>query len=80
MFKAVLKKNRDGGKGSKKDSGLCNIRKKNQMGCQEMDTPNPPAQRLIPPSVFKSSFLTKPDKVSFMGTVHAKDSEFERMK
>lgn len=29
MFKAVLKKNRDGGKGSKKDSGMWNIRRKN---------------------------------------------------
>lgn len=29
MFKAVLKKNRDGGKGSKKDSGMCSVRRKN---------------------------------------------------
>lgn len=28
MFKAVLKKNRDGGKGSKKDSGMWKIRRK----------------------------------------------------
>lgn len=28
MFKAVLKKSRDGGKGSKKESGMCNIRQK----------------------------------------------------
>lgn len=29
MFKAVLKKNRDGSKGSKKDSGMWKIRRKN---------------------------------------------------
>lgn len=30
MFKAVLKKNRDGGKGSKKDSGMWNIKEEKQ--------------------------------------------------